>query len=87
MSTQHDEVLGRVIAYLGETLEHPPAEPISATSHLIKDLNLDSIQSFEMVADLEDHYDVSIDLDVFQEVETVGDVTKVVAQLVEAKGA
>ena len=82
MAESYDDILKRLIAYLGEHLEQAPAKPVSAESSLIKDLNLDSIQRFEMVADLEDHYDVSLSLEAFQEVETLGDVARLLAQSV-----
>ena len=82
MPDSHDEVLARLIAYLDENLEEKPSAPIAPSSTLQGDLRLDSIQSFEMVADLEDHYDVSISLDEFQSVQTVGDVARLVSEVI-----
>jgi acyl carrier protein len=81
MSTTPEEIIGRLAAYLGEHLEEKPAAPITGESLLVEDLNLDSIQSFEMVADLEDHYDISIPLDDMQAFRTVGDLARAVSQI------
>ena len=85
MSTSRKEIIQRLAQYLQENLEQAPSAPITAESKLIKDLNLDSIQSFEMVADLEDHYDISIPLDDMQTLNTVGDLAGIVTELVAAK--
>lgn len=80
------EVLTKVITYLEENLDEKPSAPIAGTSHLVKDIKLDSIQSFEMVADLEDHYGISIPSEVFENVQTVEDVAREIAQIM-ANGA
>lgn len=79
MSDSYEEVLSRLTSYLQENLEEAPTSAITAESNLDTDLNLDSIQRFEMVADIEDHYDVSLSLDAFEGVQTLGDVAKLVA--------
>ena len=78
MSNKNEEITNRLVTYLGENLEEAPAGPITADSSLVKDLNLDSIQSFEMIADLEDHYDISIPLEEMQGLKTVGDLARAV---------
>lgn len=78
MSHSYAEVLARLVAYLDEHLEEKPSSPIGADSQLRQDLRLDSILSFEMIADLEDDYEISISLDEFRDVETVGDVATLV---------
>ena len=81
MSAGYEEVLSRLVAYLDENLEEKPSGPIEADSSLVKDLRLDSIQSFEMIADLEDHYDISIPLEEVRDLDSVGDVARLVARL------
>ena len=85
MSKSREEIVERLVAYLSENLEEAPSAPITAESGLVKDLNLDSIQSFEMVADLEDHYDISIPLDDMQRLETVGDLASVVTEILNGQ--
>jgi len=82
-----EEVVAKVISYLEQQLEEKPSQPIAPSSNLVKDLRLDSIQSFEMVADLEDHYDVSIPTELFEDVVTVEDVAlKIHSVLIESRG-
>ncbi len=79
-------VVAKVISYLEEHLEDKPAKPIAPSSHLVRDLRLDSIQSFEMVADFEDLYEVSIPTELFQDVATVEDVAaKIHSVLLESR--
>jgi acyl carrier protein len=79
---RYEGVLVRIFAYFEEHRVERPTAAITAESHLIRDLGLDSLQSFEMVAELEDHFDVTIPLDLFQSAETLGDVARgVVAAL------
>jgi acyl carrier protein len=85
-SSAYDEVLARLVQYLEENLEEKPSGPLGPESRLTADLHLDSIQSFEMVADLEDHYEISIELEQFQTVQSVADVARLVATEVAAKG-
>lgn len=74
-----------MIQHLEDNLETKPPGPITAESNLVKELNLDSLQSFEMVADLEDHYEISIQLDQLQDVETVAEVARIVHRQIEAQ--
>ena len=74
----HESVLAQIFAYLDEHLQQRPVAPISAQSRLIADLGLDSLQSFEMVADLEDHYGVTVAMEALQGVTTLDDVARVI---------
>ncbi len=74
-----------MIKHLEDNLEDKPKAPITAASNLVKELNLDSLQSFEMVADLEDHYEISIRLDELQDVETVAEVARIVHAQIQAQ--
>ena len=84
MSANREEIVQRLVTYLEENLEQAPKTPMTEESKLVADLNLDSIQSFEMVADLEDHYDISIPLDEMQNLNTVGDLADAVSKLIAA---
>ena len=85
-SISFESVVAGIARYLAEHLEQAPKEPITEATKLVRDLELDSIQSFEMVADLEDAYAITIDMERVQGVETVGDVAKVVHESILAKG-
>ena len=61
-----------------------PIQPVSAHD-LIADLGFDSLQVLELVADLEDRFDITIAVSVSPAVRTVGDVVAQVSALVEAR--
>jgi acyl carrier protein len=73
------EILGVIADHLQRTLEPPPDAPVTADTRLVDDLALDSLQSFELVAVLEDQYRLSLSIEVLQDVRTVGDVARAVA--------
>jgi acyl carrier protein len=58
-----------------------PIEP-SLTSDLVADLGFDSLQVLEVVAELEDRFDISIPPDEVPATRTVADVVDHVARLV-----
>ena len=65
----------------------PGIEP-SMQSELLADLEFDSIQVIELVAELEDHFDVSIPLNELPRIKTVGDMADALARLMqEARSA
>jgi acyl carrier protein len=60
-----------------------PIEP-TLTSNLVADLGFDSLQVLEVIAELEDRFDISIPLNDVPATRTVGQVVSQVAALVEA---
>ncbi len=82
----YDNVLAKIFEYLEEHASERPAVPVTAHSRLIHDLGLDSLQSFEMVADLEDSLGITIPMDLFQGVETLEDVARAVLRVVDNDG-
>jgi len=61
-----------------------PIEP-ALTSDLIADLGFDSLQVLEVIAELEDRFDISIPLNDVPTTRTVGQVVAQVASLVAAR--
>ena len=61
-----------------------PIEPM-LTSDLVADLGFDSLQVLEVVAELEDRFDVSIPIDDVPATRTVAQVVEQVARLVEER--
>ena len=61
-----------------------PIQPVSAHD-LIADLGFDSLQVLELVADLEDRFEITIPVSPAPAVRTVGDVVAQVTALVEAR--
>lgn len=82
VDSSYEGVLAKIFEYLEEHLVEKPTAPITAQSHLIRDLSLDSLQSFEMVSDLEDHFNVTMPMELFQHVETLEDVARAVVRVI-----
>jgi acyl carrier protein len=83
----YDNVLAKIFEYLEEHASERPAATVTARSRLIQDLGLDSLQSFEMVSDLEDSFGITIPMDLFQGVETLEDVARAVMRVIAGEGA
>lgn len=62
-------------------LKDPP--PLSGATDLIADLDLESVQVMEFVMQVEDHYDIAIDLESLSNVHTIGELAAVVAANLE----
>jgi acyl carrier protein len=70
-----------------DVLNNVSRRPIEPTldSDLVADLGFDSLQVFELVAELEDRFDISIPLDRVPATRTVGQVVAQVARLVDER--
>ncbi len=66
-------------------LERFPAKsgPLGAQTHLVADLNLDSVSLMELLVEIEDHYDISLPLNAMADVETVQDLADKIGTLTE----
>jgi len=67
-----------------KTISRRPVDP-TLSSELVADLGFDSLQVLEVVAELEDRFDISIPLNDLPATRTVGQVVSQVAALVAAK--
>lgn len=77
------EVVSLIVDHLRQTMDDPPE--LDASSALLEDAQLDSMQSFEMVAALEDHYGIDIPVESLQGVKTIQDVGESVLALLRRK--
>ena len=53
-------------------------QSISASTDMVADLQLDSFQVMEFMLEVEDHYDVAIDLESLSNIQTIHDLAGVV---------
>lgn len=58
---------------------------VTEETRLIADLSLDSLDTAELVAELEDHFDVVIPMDRLPDLKTVGDIAESLLPLVEGR--
>ena len=68
-----------------KTVSHRPIEP-TLDSDLVVDLGFDSLQVLELIAELEDRFDISIPLNYVPTTRTVAQVAVQVAALVGGRG-
>jgi len=66
-------------------LERFPAKsgPLTPETHLVADLNLDSVSMMELLVEIEDHYDIGLPLNTMADVNTVQDLADKIAALTE----
>ncbi len=78
MSQNLTQIEQEIRTILGAFLKNPPE--LTGSTDLIEDLNLESIQIMEFVVEIEDHYDIAIDLESLSNVHTISQLAEVVAR-------
>jgi acyl carrier protein len=80
-----NEAVGEKLAeILTEYLKHNWADSpsskktITATTNMVTELQLDSFQVMEFMLEVEDHYDIAIDLDSLSNTQSINDLAGVV---------
>lgn len=79
----YEEMLKETTAILGKHVDIDRA--ISPKDHIQHDLGLDSLGVMEVVADIEDRFEVQIPQDMLSTISTVDDVVKALTKLSESK--
>jgi acyl carrier protein len=74
---QRDEVMELVRKHLATELEVDPAK-IEAGTRFREDLDADSLDLYELVMELEDHYGIRVSEEEAAEIATVGDAVEFV---------
>ncbi len=78
----YDSVLRAVISLIDE--HKPEPVPVTAASEFKSDLNFDSIGIMDLVADIEDHFEVTIPLNELSRMQTVGETATRLLALIDA---
>ncbi len=60
---------------------NPKNRAIKMSSGIMSDLEVDSTAVFDIIMGLEDHYDVSIPMEMVSDIKTVGELTTAIKQL------
>lgn len=77
--TKYQEYLDFIYATL-ETVNRNKVELTEETA-LVADMGLSSLEVMESIEQIEDHFDISIPLNILPDVNTVGDLAKKVKEL------
>jgi len=81
--SSYEEMLKITTEILGKHVDLD--RPISPKDHIQNDLGLDSLGVMEVVADIEDRFDVQIPQETLSTISTVDDVVKALSKLREPK--
>lgn len=84
MSDQLDRIRARVIRGLAGASTR--AIEIRDETHIVRDLEIDSLAVMNLILALEDEFDISMPLERVADVETVNDLVVTVASLVKESG-
>ena len=76
------DIQTEITRILAGFLEDPPE--LTGETDLVADLDLESVQVMEFVVEVEDHYDIAIDLESLSNVHTIAELAAVVARNLEA---
>lgn len=63
---------------------NPKKREITLQSGIMSDLEVDSVAVFDLVMELEDHYDISISMEQVSDIKTVGELVICVKELLES---
>jgi acyl carrier protein len=61
----------------------PDGYDLETQTDLVEDLNLDSMKVMDIVAEVEDSFDISVPLNILPDVRTVGDFTSQIQNLLK----
>ena len=78
--------LEREVIAIVKRVSRRPVEPL-AESDLALDLGFDSLLVFELVGELEDHFDVSIPLNDIEKIRTIAQVSEHLRGLIDQQGS
>lgn len=89
MNTSFKEIevrIGKLLASYLESSGHPELAahgPITGATNLVSDFTMDSFQVMEFMMELEESFDIMIDMNSLSNTHTVADLAGVVANLVD----
>lgn len=84
MSWKPETVLAEIVEVLKNYAEGAPE--LTAKTELVADLGLDSLAVMEVVAEIEDKFELTIDDDELRAVTTVGDVSSAIEERLRKDG-
>jgi acyl carrier protein len=80
-----EDRIGNILASYLESSGHPELKahgPITGETNLVSDFTMDSFQIMEFMMELEESFDIMIDMNSLSNAHTVSDLASVIADLV-----
>lgn len=81
MATQEEKIEESLREILSGSVDS--SVDLASNTNFVSDLGLESIQVLEFVMEVEERFDIAIDMESLSDVHTIGELAKVVAGLVE----
>ena len=79
----HEQIFDKICELL--IPYNPKKLAITGQSGIVTDLGVDSTAVFDLIMGLEDHYDISIPMEMVSDIKTVGELVSAVMQLISEK--
>ncbi|NNC37196.1 MAG: acyl carrier protein [Acidimicrobiales bacterium] len=79
-ATDHEQIFDKICELL--VPYNPKKLAITRQSGIVTDLGVDSTAVFDLIMGLEDHYDISIPMEMVSDIKTVGELVNAVKQLI-----
>ena len=80
--TEQSKIFETICKVLSEYI--PEGTEITADTRIVADLEIDSVDVFDLIMEVEDAYDISISMELISTTHTVGELTDVVNGLIGA---
>ena len=79
MATELSETAQRIIEIISDKMDKP-ADSLTLDMHFVNDLGCDSLDTVELMMDIEDEFGVNIPEEDAEKLETIGDAIKYVEE-------
>ena len=80
--TDRSKIFATISTVLSEYI--PEGTEITADTNIVADLEIDSVDVFDLIMEVEDAYDISISMELISTTHTVGELANVVNELIGA---
>ncbi|MCU0561177.1 MAG: acyl carrier protein [Desulfobacterales bacterium] len=77
----YNELLQQVVELIRPLA--PPERPVAADTDLVADLEFDSLKVMSLVEQVEEHFDISVPLNILPDIRTVKEFTVQLQRLIE----
>jgi len=80
--TNKEKIFSTICTVLAEYI--PEGTAVSENTRIVADLEIDSVDVFDLIMEVEDAYDISISMELISNTHTVGELVNVVDNLISA---